>query len=172
MFKRLFYLFLGLALLGFSGGLFVERSDAEEERGHSHKAHHGGVLNVIGKESGHVEILLQGDTLEAWFVGGGEDTDRSVPIAAAEISLTVTVPGTKQKKLTLKADPMKLAGERVGRCSHFVAQAEWLKDVKEFEARGKVILKGIQQRLVIQYPEGYDPGHKKHQHKEMEKKGI
>lgn len=59
---------------------------------------------------------------------------------------------------------MRLAGERMGHCSHFVAQAEWLKDLKEFEARGEVILKGIRQKLVIQYPEGYDPGHKKKPH--------
>jgi hypothetical protein len=162
VFKKLFYLFLGFALLGFSEILFFETSDAGEERGH--RAHHEGVLNVIGKELGHVEILLQGDTLEAWFVGGGEDTVRSVPIAAVEIPLNVTFPGTKQKKLTLKADPMKLAGERMGHCSHFVARAEWLKDLKEFEARGEVVLKGIRQKLVIQYPEGYDPGHKKKPH--------
>ena len=156
MFGKIFYLFLGLALLGFSGCLLVERSDAGEER-HGHTAHHGGVLNIIGKEVGHVEILLEGETLEAWFVGGGEDTGRSVPIAAAEIPLTVTVPGTKQKKLTLKADPMKLAGEKMGRCSHFVAQADWLKGVKEFEGRGEVNFKGTRQKLIIQYPEGYDP---------------
>jgi hypothetical protein len=162
MWKKILLSMVSIYLISFLGNPFIKSALAEER--HGHRAHHEGVLNVIGKELGHVEILLQGDTLEAWFVGGGEDTARSVPIAAAEIPLTVTFPGTKQKKLTLKADPMKLAGERMGHCSHFVAQADWLKDLKEFEARGEVILKGIRQKLVIQYPEGYDPGHKKKPH--------
>ena len=123
--NRFFFLIFSSYLIVILSGIFLEQASAGEHGGH--KAHHGGVLNVIGKELGHVEILIQGDTLEVWFVGGGEDTDRSAPIAAAEIPLTVTVPGTKQKKLNLKADPMKLAGERMGHCSHFVAQAEWLK---------------------------------------------
>ncbi|NWF53627.1 MAG: hypothetical protein HXY45_02395 [Syntrophaceae bacterium] len=143
-----------LALLGF----LLFHSDLAGQ-GHGHKAHHGGVLNVIGKEFGHVEILVQGDMLEAWFVGGGHDTGRSVPIPAAEIVLTATIPEKGQKKLILKADPLKLAGERIGHCSHFIAQAEWLKEVKEFEARGETFFKGVRQPLVIKYPRGHDPVH-------------
>jgi len=140
-------------------GIFHEPANAGERRGH--KAHHGGVLNVIGKELGHIEILVQGNTLEAWFVGGGQDTGRSVPVGAIEIALIVILPDKKQKNLILRADPMKLAGERLGHCSHFIAQAEWLQEVKEFEARGEVVFQGIRQKLVIKYPEGHDPAHKK-----------
>ncbi len=131
------------------------------EQKQAHKAHHGGVLNVLGKEFGHIEILVQDGRLEAWFVGGGNETDRAVPIEAAEILLTVILPGEKEKTLILKAAPLKLAGERIGRCSHFIGQAEWLKDIKEFEAYGEVVFKGIRQKLVIKYPKGYDPIHKK-----------
>lgn len=142
------------------GGTFFLTILAHEQK-QAHKAHHGGVLNVIGKELGHIEILVQDGMLEAWFVGGGHDTHRSVPIEAAEIPLNVIISGEKQQKLILKAAPMKLAGERIGHCSHFIAQAEWLKEVREFEAYGEVIFKGIRQKLVIKYPEGYDPVHKR-----------
>jgi hypothetical protein len=125
-----------------------------------HKAHHGGVLNVIGTcETGHIEIRLSEDTLEAWVVGGGHDTDRSVPIEAEEISLTVNVPGRGEKTLVLKADPMKLAGEKVGHCSHFVGTADWLLEVEAFEATGAVFFKGFRRILLIKYPGGYDPEH-------------
>lgn len=137
----------------FLGSPFIYSAAAEEHHGH-HEAHHGGVLNVIGEEAGHIEIRVEGDTLEAWFVGGGHDTDRSVPIKAEEIPLKVTVPGKGERALVLKASPMKLAGEKVGHCSHFIAKADWLRDVKGFEARGEVVFKGIHQKVVIKYPLG------------------
>ena len=36
---------------------------------------------------GHVEILVREDMLEAWFVGGGHDTGRSVPISGSRNQL-------------------------------------------------------------------------------------
>ena len=110
---------------------------------------------MIGKELGHAEIMIQEDRLEAWFVGGGEDTVRAVPIEAKAIPLTVSIPGKGGKRLVLKPDPLKLAGETVGRCSHFAVRASWLKEAKEFEARGEVVFKGTRQKLIIQYPNGY-----------------
>ena len=142
----------------FLGNPLIYSAATEERHGH-HEAHHGGVLNVIGEEAGHIEIRLDGDTLEAWFVGGGHDTDRSVPIKAEEIPLKITVPGKGEMALVLKASPMKLAGEKVGHCSHFIAKADWLRDVREFEARGEVVFKGISYEFLIKYPEGYDPMH-------------
>jgi hypothetical protein len=154
--KRLLTLLVSLSVLVFLGSPSIH-SDAAEK--HHHEAHHGGVLNVIGEEAGHIEIRLEGDTLEAWFVGGGHDTNRAIPIKAAGIPLTVSVPGKGEMALVLKANPMKLAGEKVGHCSHFIAKADWLRDVKEFEARGEVVFKGVRRELVIKYPEGYDPEH-------------
>jgi hypothetical protein len=139
---------------GFLGGLGV----AEDH--HGHKAHHGGILNVIGKELAHVEVRIQEDALEAWFVGGGQDTGQSVQIEAAEIALMINIPCRGQKDLVLKADPLRLAGEKAGNCSHFVARADWLKDVKEFEAKSSVVIKGVKEKLIIRYPEGYDPLHR------------
>lgn len=158
MIKKFLFILL-IVTLTWAGALFLPVLACAQKQ--THKAYHGGVLNVIGKELGHVEIIVQDGIMEAWFVGGGHDTDRAVPIAAAEIPLTVILPGKKQEKLVLKAAPMKLAGERLGHCSHFIAEAEWLKSVKEFEAYGEVMFKGVRQKLIIKYPEGYDPIHKK-----------
>ena len=139
------------------------------EDGHhqGHKAYHHGVLCVLEKcEVGHIEILLDGDTLEAWFVGGGHDTDRSVRVKAKEIPLKVHVHGQGEKTLNLKAAPMKLAGEKVGDASRFIATADWLEGVKEFEAEGQIEFKGVQRKLIIKYPQGYDPDHGHHEHEE------
>ena len=136
----------------------IGQAIAEEEH-HGHKAFHDGVLNVIGKELAHAEVLIVEDTLRVWFVGGGQDTGRSVRLKAKEIPLMVEIPGQGQKKLILKADPLKLAGEKMGSCSHFVATAGWLKGVKEFEATGSAVIKGIREKLIIHYPKGYDPVH-------------
>jgi hypothetical protein len=161
--RRFLSLVLLVAFIVIAWGCLGEAAAAEEH--HGHKAHHGGVLNVIGKELAHIEILIREDTLEAWFVGGGQDTGRSVQIKAAEIILTVSIASKGQKKLGLKADPLKLAGEKMGYCSHFVARADWLKEVKEFEAKGSVMIKGVKEKLIIHYPEGYDPLHRHgHEH--------
>jgi hypothetical protein len=156
--RRFLSLVLLVAFIVIAWGCLGEAAAAEEH--HGHKAHHGGVLNVIGKELAHIEVLIREDTLEAWFVGGGQDTGRSVQINAAEIPLTINIPSRGQRKLVLKADPLKLAGEKMGYCSHFVARADWLKEVKEFEAKGSVVIKGVKEKLIIQYPAGYDPLHR------------
>lgn len=61
--------------------------------------------------------------------------------------------------MVLKADPLKLAGEKIGRCFHFVARAEWLSEVKEFVAQGEIVFKGVRHKLLIKYPHGHDPLH-------------
>lgn len=174
---KLLILFVSLSIIGFFGSPLIHSAAAKEQHGeeghhpgeehhgkeghhHGHKAHHNGVLCVIEQcEVGHIETLLDGDTLEAWFVGGGHNTDRSVRIKAEEIPLMVSVLGQNQKALILKASPLKLAGEKVGDCSHFLAKADWLKGTKRFEAQGKIVFKGILRKLFIKYPEGYDPEH-------------
>jgi hypothetical protein len=164
--KRLAILLVWLVLL--QGSLLNDRVVAQDQKhlkhqhnGH-HNAHHGGVLNVIGKcEIGHLEVRIEDDFLEAWFVGGGTDTHRAVPIKAEEVVLAVTLPDGGERTLILKAEPMKLAGEKHGHCSRFLAHADWLKKVEKFEAHGEIVFKGIRRLLLIRYPEGYDPGHGK-----------
>jgi len=156
--NRLPVLFVAFCTVLFLGKLSTYSNGAEEHHG-GHEAHHGGVLNVIGEEVGHVEVRIEGDTLVAWFVGGGHDTNRAVPIKDKEIALKVSVPGKGEMTLILNASPMKLAGEKVGHCSRFVAKADWLREVKEFQARGEVVFKGILHELLIKYPKGHDPMH-------------
>ena len=136
----------------FLGGIIVgERISSAIAEGHD--AHHGGVLNVIGEEVGHAEIRIVGDVVELWFVGGGNDTHRAVPIKADKVKLMV------EKELILDAAPLVLAGESADNCSHFTAQAHWLVAMEEFSAHGRVLFKGQEYELHIHYPHGYDPYH-------------
>ncbi len=122
-----------------------------------HKAYHEGSLNAITQcELGHFEIKVVDDKLEGWFVGGGQDTNRSVRVPSDRIELSVFLPDGTNKQLTLSASPISLAGEKKDDCSHFEGSAGWLKEIKTFQALGKVFFKGKWQPLIIQYPEGYD----------------
>jgi len=118
-----------------------------------HVPAHGGSLNVIGHEEGHLELRIRDGKVEAWFVGGGNDTHRSVRVKADELRLIV------HKELVLKAEPMKLAGESEGDCSHFVAEVDWLRPTDTFSADTKVVFKGKETDVHIVYPKGYDPLH-------------
>ena len=90
-----------------------------------HKAYHDGCLNaVVTCENGHAEVKLEGDLIRCWFVNGGNDTGRSVPIGETSISLSVTSDrfnGTRG--IVLYAKPLSLAGETMGSCSYFEGQA-------------------------------------------------
>jgi len=146
---------LATALL-FAGGVFVNAAEKEGE----HKAYHHGCLNALGTcENGHAEVRIDGDTLKLWFVGGGSDTNKAVRITDKEIVLTVTLNGQKDatEKLTLTAKPNVLAEEKVGDCSQFEGQADWLRRAKIFIAVGSINFKGKSQTLRIEYPNGYDP---------------
>ena len=134
-------LIVGLAI-GFAAGWFARPSgepghgDAHKE--HGHVAHHGGTLNAIEKcEIGHIEVKVGNGAIECWFVGGGHDTDKSVRIPDAQIGLAVTFEGKPDATLTLLPEPLELAGETVGDCSHFTGAAEWLTEDAEFHALGK-----------------------------------
>ena len=122
-----------------------------------HKAWHEGCLNAITQcENGHFEVKVTENKLEGWFVGGGQDTNRSVRITAGRVELTFFLPDGTTKELELAASPLSLAGEKGNDCSHFEGTAGWLESVKTFQALGKVFIKGKWQPLIIQYPEGYD----------------
>ena len=118
-----------------------------------HKAMHGGSLNaIVTCENGHAEVKLDGDKLQLWFVGGGPNTDKSVRVP--DRSIYIQIDG---KTLVLKPQPLELAGEKVGDCSHFEGTAPWLKGIAEFTAKGRITFKGTKMPLRIEYPKGYDP---------------
>jgi len=125
---------------------------------HRHKAYHGGRLYEIGEcENGHLEVRLQHGLLEVWFVAGGHDTDRSIPIESHEIIFLTEIDGVGYKKVKLRADPIVLAGEEIGRCSHFISDEPWLKDVTKFKAISDIFFKGIHHRLILEYSSNEAP---------------
>ncbi|MEZ7892036.1 MAG: hypothetical protein QMC67_09815 [Candidatus Wallbacteria bacterium] len=109
-------------------------------------------------EFGHAEVKVTGETIEIWFVGGGTETSKAVRIKDNDIKLEIAISGMKEKKeLILKADPIVLAEEAVGDCSHFVGSDPSLKiDSLKFKATAKVNFKGILMDTKIAYPEGID----------------
>jgi hypothetical protein len=139
------------------GNAGSKKASAEEDK-HGHEAHHGGCLNAIELCSvGHAEVKLEGAVLRCWFVGGENETDKSVRVPDEEIRLTVRLEGGEERPLVLAAKPIDLAGEKVGDCSYFEGAADWLKDAKHFVATGMVHLKGKERPIRIEYPDGYDP---------------
>ena len=141
-------------------GLTTAMTAAENTKEGAHKTIHHGCLNAIGScENGHAEVIIDGNTMKLWFVGGGADTDKSVRIGDNEITLTVTFEGQKTavEKLVLAAKPDELAEEKVGDCSSFEGSAEWLKNAGKFVAVATIKFKGKSRTLRIEYPNGYDP---------------
>ncbi len=131
-------------------------ASATETKGR-HEAHHGGCLNAIELCSvGHAEVKVEAGVLRCWFVGGENETDKSVRVPDKEIRLAVRLDSGDEKPLVLAAKPIDLAGEKVGDCSYFEGAAEWLKDAKHFSATGKVNCKGKERTIRIEYPDGYD----------------
>jgi len=129
-----------------------------EEPEAKHKAPHGGCLNALGScENGHAEVKLEGETLKLWFVGGGTDTEKAVRVPDKQIGIDITPSGSLTKTIFLKAKPDELAEEKVGDCSHFEGSGKWLKGVWKFKAEGVTIFKGKTQKIIVEYPNGYDP---------------
>ena len=141
--------------------------DAEERHGHheGHKAPHGGVLNAIEKCSvGHIEALLEGKKLILYFVGSHDKTGTSLPIKAGKLQLTVKLGDGTENRLTLQPSPLKLAGEKVGHCSRFEGEADFLEGAESFHASGKVEVNGMVRKLTVNYPDGFHPSHKQEEH--------
>jgi hypothetical protein len=134
---------------------------AVAEETHGHEPAHGGCLNELGAcENGHAEVKVEGNIFKLWFVGGGTNTKTAVRVPDKQIALTVkTEKNAADKQIVLKAKPLALAEEKVGDCSYFEGQADWLKGLKEFSAEGTVNFKGLQIKMKIEYPQGYDPDH-------------
>ncbi len=139
----------------------VEQASAggHEQHEGEHESAHGGCLNALGTcENGHTEVKVDGDVMKLWFVGGGSDTLKAVRVPDREITLDVALAGqTESRPVVLAAAPEPLAEETVGDCSHFEGRADWLAGAGSFKATGVVAFKGQQQKVVIEYPEGYDP---------------
>ena len=149
-----------------------EEADHEHHGQHRHKAPHGGALNAIEKCAlGHVEAVLEGKKLTLYFVGGHDKTETSLPIKAEKFELRVTLEDGSEKLIELIAKPLKLAGEKVGNCSRFEGEGDFLEGVERFEATGRVEVNGVMRTLTIKYPEGFHPDHDEREHHEHEYHG-
>ena len=127
---------------------------------HSHNAPHGGSLSVIERcSTGHIETIVEGDTIKLWFLDGGESTDRSIRITERSIPLSVITPNGERFEMNLFSEPLKLAGETVGNASHFVGKLSVLANLESFEAFGWAKFKGKMRPIHIVHPQGYDPDH-------------
>lgn len=149
-------LFVLLQILLFS---FVGRSlPVLAEQGH--KAPHNGCLSVIeGCGLGHVELNVDGEKLELWFLDGGDHTDRSVALPEGAFPLTLISSDGRRLESVAVAAPLVLAGEKAGTCSHFTATVPGLSGLRTFEAYAWVRFKGAMRPVKITYPDGFDPDH-------------
>ena len=104
-----------------------------------------------------------GDDLYSISPGTIPDPDivwsQRIPVVDEKITLSVTMEDNTKKTLVLLAEPIELAEERVGNCSCFEGEADWLPAAKRFEASGTVTVKGKTRELKIHYPGGHGPDH-------------
>lgn len=168
IFTRVFIVIIISSLIGLAESIFHElNGSANSEKNKictqpqekvDHKAYHQGSLNAIETcEVGHAEAKIEGDLLKVWFVGGGADTGKSVKITDQAIIIKIVTQQKETKELTLDPKPDALAEETIGNCSYFEGKAKWIQGLKKFSATGNVNFKGKIRKLIIEYPNGYDP---------------
>jgi hypothetical protein len=134
---------------------------AADDAPHGHVAVHGGCLNEIGAcENGHAEARVEGTRLRLWLVGGGSNTAAALRIVDPSIVLTTKATAAMPAHtLTLVAKPLILAEEKIGFCSYFEAEAEWLAGIAQLESTGSITFNGKKIDLIVNWPVGYDPDH-------------
>lgn len=130
-----------------------EVAPSHRSHSHDHAAPHGGFLSTIeGCALGHVEYRLLAGKLEMWFLDGGESISRSIPLPEPCFPLTLVASDTTRLELIMMADPLRLAGEKAGHCSHFTATSDSLQGLATFTGYGWVRFKGAMRPLQITYP--------------------
>ncbi len=136
--------------------IFSQQSPAAGNHTNSHEAPHQGVLSEIERCSvGHAEIKIDGNTLQLWLLDGGNATSRSVQSPDESIPLSVTGHDQVRFEMVLIADPMKLAGEKIGHCSRFTGHSDKLKNLTSFQAFGWLRFKGQMRPLRLGFPDGF-----------------
>ncbi len=149
-------LLCSVALLTIANAIISLELSAGEIRANSHAAPHQGVLSEIERCSvGHAEIKIDGNTMQLWLLDGGNATTRSVPSADERIPLSIFGPDQVRFEMVLNADPMKLAGEKVGHCSRFTGVSENLQNLPSFHAFGWLRFKGQIRPLRLAFPHGF-----------------
>lgn len=132
-------------------------ADSGQPQGHHHHPPHGGTPVVLGNEDYHIELLLDRSTgkLQAYVFDG--ELENFMRSSAPSIVITATVGGAP-RELVLAAVPNPETGETVGDTSLFEVQADWLKNVAQFDG----VLKSITIRdatftgVKFNFPRGND----------------
>ena len=130
---------------------------AGQPHGHEHHPPHGGTPVVLGDEAYHVELVLdaQAGTLQAYILDA--EMENFVRSAVPSIEIAADVGGAP-RTLVLKAVANPATGETVGDTSLFEAQADWLRDARQFDAvLGSVTIRGTTFTGVrFNFPRGND----------------
>ena len=81
---------------------------AAPQQAGKHVAYHDGCLNaIVTCENGHAEVKVSGDTLQCWFVGGGNDTESRRRSAINRLRFRSAPAGGHTKRtLVLQAKPL------------------------------------------------------------------
>jgi hypothetical protein len=99
---------------------------------HEHVAPHGGTLVELGEHQFNLELVqdVTAGTLTAYLLDG--HAENFVRVTLPAFTMVATVNGTPQT-LAFRALDNAATGEKLGDTSAFLAQADWLKTVKQFE---------------------------------------
>lgn len=125
---------------------------------HEHHPPHHGSLQVFGKETAHIEIVL--DANEGRLTAYALDGEAEHPVRLAQHSIRVRVlksePPEKPFTLNLRAIANVLTGEEIGDTSQFEVVSPRLKGLKSIEGRfGSVNIRGLQfDTNTLRYPQG------------------
>jgi hypothetical protein len=116
----------------------------------------------LGEEEYHVELVLDAAAgkIQAYVMDG--ELENFVRIAVPSFDVTAKLPD-KEEVLSFKAVPNSATGEKVGDTSEFETTAEWLKQVKTFDAvlKSLTVKSKTYTNVTFNFPKGNDKDEKK-----------
>jgi hypothetical protein len=123
--------------------------------GHHHEPPHGGTPVVLGNEAFHLEFVQdpEAGTLTAYVLDA--HMEKFVRIGEPSLQLEATFDG-KTERLALMPVANTATDETVGDTSQFQASAEWLKRVRNFEAKlTSISVRGSRfENVTFNFPKG------------------
>jgi hypothetical protein len=101
--------------------------------GHHHEAPHGGTLVVLGDEEFHLEFLHDQErgAMQAFILDGHAHQFIRLPIPSFRVLARFA---DREEILSFNAVAQVETGETIGNTAMFQAEADWLKDHREFNA--------------------------------------
>ena len=148
---------ISLSQVGCDGREEVATTDAESHHHehHYHEPPHGGAGVTLGDEDAHIEFLADPEvgTFTAWFYA--PHMARYLRIKAESFEVVARLPNG-EARLTFHAVANAGTGEIIGDTSQFLAKADWLTDVKSFDALLPEVTVGdtVYRNVEFNYPKG------------------